>query len=223
MKNLNTKNIIFSHFPKAACSYINKVLATAQNDSRNTLFKSYTSLRHTKVKKEHKSPDNIIVGNIRHPLLIYVSMFAYNCRLLPNQTEKTEFGIKYYSNVNSIEIFREWLKLKICDVNDKLGDSNLIYQRSDVGVITNRFFHLYNDNDFSYLNKPNENPLVDLFIKAENISDALTELNLPGKHDTLVNSSPHLPWREYYTDELIDLVYEKDKYIFDKFEYTITI
>jgi hypothetical protein len=64
-----------------------------------------------------------------------------------------------------------------------------------------------------------ENLTEDLIQMLKNNSTLTKEQEEQIKQETNSNITQRKPYKEYYTDELVSLVYEKDKIMFDKFNY----
>lgn len=88
-----------------------------------------------------------------------------------------------------------------------------------IGLHTSRFFELYNLSDFNLLNDIAANPMVQQFIRVENLKDDLAKIGVPYENKVR-NRSKHRPIAAYYGKEEIELVYKLDNYIFKKFGYS---
>lgn len=88
-----------------------------------------------------------------------------------------------------------------------------------IGLHTSRFFELYNQSDFNLLNDIAANPMVQQFIRVENLKEDLAKIGVPYENKVR-NRSKHRPIAAYYGKEEIELVYKLDNYIFKKFGYS---
>ena len=177
--------------------------------------------------------ETFIIGNIRNPYKIYVSLWAYGCYkkgALFNYFNKHHQEYLYlYSDVYNIQHFKTWCKL-ILQYNIILK-KNIFFQDTDVmkyyniGIVTYRFITLYYNGNFNILHNDKINNEVDIFIKVENMINDLQKINIHITEDQnengkiKSNSTTHLDYQLYYDDELRNLVYLKDFYIFKRFQY----
>jgi hypothetical protein len=157
-------------------------------------------------QSKKKEKDKFIVGVVRNPLDVYVSLFGFGCSgkggMKKQLTEQYNHLYESYKNINN---FHNWMYLcMLCN---------------DVGLFTQRFFKLYNKNDFYYLDKINENPLVDYFLINEKLVDGFSFFGINDISCKKLNASKHLPVDDYYNQRLKNEVYKKDKYLFKKFNY----
>ena len=68
--------------------------------------------------------------------------------------------------------------------------------------------------------------MVDYFIRAENLEEDFDKIFNTNINDAIHYRSGvgnHLPYKDYYNKDLMDLVYQKDNYIFKKFNYKAEI
>ena len=204
----------FIHLPKCGGSYIS-TLMYENNKNGKYIMKGHNSV-------EKKDPTLTYVGNIRHPYDIYKSLWNYGCERqggVYNYVKKNYPHYAYlYSSKRNIKNFRLWLGLILTNTICYNGEDMKKY---NIGLVTYRFFKLYNFKDYSLLDKVDIDPLIDVFIKLENIKEDLKKIEL-SYTEIRVNASKYLQSDSadiYYDQELKNLVYSKDRYIFDKFYY----
>ena len=217
---VKTKDHVFIHLQKCAGEHISAFMKKKLGGER-------IGATHSTILPSEKN--KIIVGNIRNPLTYYVSAWAYSCPELKGGLGKT--FVRHYPDKkhlfddgHSVENFQTWLKLMLTDANFGKGNSidTAAMRRYDIGILTYRFFLLYNALDFSLLKEPDKNVLVDHFIRVESLEedfDRIFGTNINEERHYKSGKSKHLPCNEYYNESLMDLVYRKDRYIFDKFNY----
>lgn len=92
--------------------------------------------------------------------------------------------------------------------------------RYSIGQMTYSFFVLYNYENYELLDNIEENPIVDIFIKQETLGSDMKQLGFNYTcGEDVARIDEHREYHEYYNKELKDLVYERDIYIFRKFNY----
>lgn len=216
MEGENTERIIyFIHLHKCGGSFLNSIF--------RKLNDKYVILGHYTLSLQDKGDDKVI-GIIRNPFEWYVSLWSSGCALGNGLYFKTEYPDKLYlyNDSKNIDNFREWLKFILTEYDgsfDPLEDR----EKYNIGILTQRFFSLYNDNNYTLLEKIDENPIVDHFIRNESIIENVNNylnLNLDINDYEKKNVSKHLSYDKYYDNDTIKLITEKDRYIFDKFDYS---
>jgi len=147
-----------------------------------------------------------------------------------------------YSDANDPILFRKWLNFILCQSDKKFGiDFHNSSFSKYYGLLTYRYLSLYTynfnleqDRMKSYndvISFDKKDNFLDLIIQTENIEETLlNNSKLVGsdrkeissiieKFKTKRNQSSHSSIEEYYTPETIDLVYRKEKFIIDKYDY----
>lgn len=218
------QGIIFCHLEKCAGVYIGRILQLAEKQNG----RKYMWVGHTLTDDMTKNIKNIaitknmiIMGNIRNPYTFYVSLWAFSCihkkghyNLIRNKYPQYLY---LYSDPYNVQNFRKWLKLMLTGAF-KDEDFAKYMTNHNIGLITSRFFELYNQSDFSLLENIEANPIVNHFLRLEHLKHDLAKVDLP--YETQVrNKSKHHHYSAYYGKEEMDLVYELDNYIFKKFGY----
>ena len=225
--------IVFVHLQKCTGTYLDKLFHSIYRKRIKTLTHKPLS---TVQKHANKA---LVVGNIRNPYDVYVSLWAFGCKKkgqLYGTFKNSKFlsqHLAVYSDPSSPQNFRTWLKI-ILDSETltkllpqpKLGfhDSKIMKQ-FNIGLLTYRFFALYNESNFNLLHPENinKNPVVDIFIRTEHMQEDLAKLNIQiprtTTQSTKINASKHKSSDFYLDEETKNLIYEKDKYIFTKFGY----
>jgi hypothetical protein len=241
-----TKDIIFIHLPKTGGTFVHKFIEDqcAKNpDFIKTYFKNpghgykhaTINLEEKKIRKKH------VLGTVRNPFDHYVSWYSWSFRsgnIMAVKKDKLfeewrEFRNKF-KNPKDTEGFRYWLKMILSKYfinspipsNQNSKNNSRSYLEDDIGHSTWLFLKMYYQSDLSYLKNPELNLIVDSYIRTEHLYEDLIKHFRFLKEDfdnfkiKKINSSNRLDnYRDYYDDELIELVYHKDKYLFDKFNY----
>jgi len=198
--------VVFSHLQKCGGT-------TIRRDFRKKYGKRfiYTNHRPFLGAKAGK----VIYGNIRNPYAAYVSLWSFGCEgngMLRRRVGKaTPQLLKFYSK-KTPENFRGWLRALLGGRFPLRGGTvghNGLMKHHKIGLLTQRFFRLYNKSRYGLLNSPKVNPLVDKFIRLE---------NLP-KGRPIGKKTNHKPTAHYYNQATADLVWQRDQYLFKKFGY----
>lgn len=236
-----TKKHVYIHLPKTGGTFLTSLLRTSLNCS-------LAKREHSSISLEQKNTiykDKIIVGSIRNPFDYYVSTFSFAARAPGPVRRRAIFGVKskplfekypeikeLFNDGMDVSNFQKWLPIFL---NDMELDWPKIYlpknsilegyrHEHDIGYLTWVFMKMFYELDLSYLDTPEKNKIADIYIKTETLNEQASEIfDIDIKK---LNSRPksngfkrHKDYREYYNDELIEMVYRKDKYIFDKFGY----
>lgn len=198
--------VVFTHLQKCGGTTIHRNLRKMYG--KKLIYTNHKPFKGSKAGK-------LIYGNIRNPYAAYVSLWSFGCEghgLLREKIEKFKpKHLKFYSK-KTPENFRGWL-LALLEgrfplKGGKVGHNGSM-KRHQIGHLTQRFFRLYNKSRFSLLKFPKVNPLVDKFIRLE---------NLP-KGRPIGKKSTHKPTECYYNQATADLVWQRDQYLFTKFGY----
>jgi len=215
---IETESHIFVHLLKCGGTSIFRMMMDNFKVLNVDQIGKGVPLSHYTIPIEEKK-GKVVVGNIRHPLSFYVSLWAFV------DGGFTGTFIKQYKDkahlcddTFSIPKFQEWLKIII---NDRflLPPAG---EEFNIGILTWTFFEKYYNNDYRFLNTPNEEYLVDHYIRLETLEEDFNRIfgtDIKKQNNPRYKTTKHLPYIEYYNNELIDLVYDKEKFIFDKFNY----
>lgn len=211
------QDIIFCHLEKCAGTFIGRMLKLLQKRTG----RKYMWVGHDINDSTRKIMGNMMVlGNIRNPYSYYVSLWAFSGIHKKGHYDiiasKFPEHLYLYSDPYNIPNFRKWLKLMVTGLLQEDFAKHMV--KYNIGLLTSRFFELYNDCDFSLLNNVDVNPMVHYFIRLENLKEDLNKINLPYVHH-ISNRSQHHHYSLYYGEEERDLVYKLDNYIFKKFGY----
>jgi hypothetical protein len=229
-----TDNIIFIHFPKTAGTFVHNFIKdqcqTKPEIIKNT-FKSYgLPNKHSTISIENKKKLNKhVLGIIRNPFDLYVSWYtwSFTSRRIFTLWKKDIF--KEYRDVKS---FRKWLKLALTkhfyntqipkNYDEDIDTKN--YIDLDIGYLTWLFLKMYYWSDFNFLANSKLNYIADSYVKTETLYDDLSnyfsfEKKVFDEYQKINKTKRHTDYRKYYDDELKELVYYKDRYLFNKFDY----
>jgi hypothetical protein len=207
-----TKDLTYVHIPKTGGQFVSRVL--------RDIYPSFKALKYHQPLGDYK-PDNAIISCVRNPFDWYVSCYFYYLeRDTPltrglhgfENTIKTLLLLGFNDRISEIEPINwnckafEYEELLEYPTDGKLGYYSWLFNR----MIGTR-------EDIQ-------------FMRTETLTDNLISIlkdksKLTSKDERVIRSIPprnttvHDHYRTYYSDELIELVYEKDKIIFDRFGY----
>ncbi|WP_334013445.1 hypothetical protein [Alteromonas sp. S167] len=166
------------------------------------------------------------------------------------QTKPTEIWQSVYKDVDDVEGFRRWIRLMFSeerrfDIGEGFGNSPL---SSRHGLLSYRFFKLFTGIDRQIYAK-NFNTTMDgltrvwenygfinAFVKQESLEeDFINALMLAGvtlsdtqqteirkARENKTNTSSRKPSKEYYDEETANLIFDRERFIIDKFSYDIS-
>ena len=215
---IETENYLFIHLPKCGGSCISNLMEKYLNGKKvGTQHKTINAI-------EKKNSQKIIIGCCRNPLSWYVSLWSFGKKGAFGKDFIRKYSNKdyLYSDTTNVKYFREWLRFVLMELDTNLfhADANCM-KKHNIGILTYRFFKMYNNMNFSNLKYPKKKGLVDHFILTESIESDFNKIfgtKICGTKK--INKSNHLHYMKYYTPELLRLVYAKDFYIFKKFDYS---
>lgn len=169
-------------------------------------------------------------------------------QLMSDLKKSVEPWKRFYQNSSDPQCFKSWLKLifdheKSLDLREGFGFSPISKQ---AGILTYRFFKLFTSLDKKIYSKKlflTHNNLeelwyahkfADFFIRLEHLEDDLlqamqksaVQVSQQNKQELLAakyektNTSSRLPAKYYYDEESIQLVYEREKFLINLFNYT---
>ncbi len=146
-----------------------------------------------------------------------------------------------YADATNPELFRQWIKMILNskrrrDMGKGYGISSM---SSFSGLLTYRYMRLYTydfdkDNgsigNYDQLKSFDERKnMLDYIIRNENLENdfkvLMERLDMPGEavskviHSGKTNASPREDYHKYYDDETIQLIWEKEKLIIEKYQY----
>lgn len=158
-------------------------------------------------------------------------MWAFGClkkgKLYRELTKHNPSECRLFKNVKDPELFKEWLyKLLNNKFKNIQGDEEM--KKHNVCQMTYQFGYIYLNGKFEKLVDPDK-PIkqVSYFVKLEEIDQGLKKIEELFEIDfseccadeSFYNKSDHLDIVCYYNQDLLDLVYQKDRFIFEKFGY----
>jgi hypothetical protein len=205
------KTGLFIHLPKTAGTFIDLYFREAE--LRDVVRKPNN---HSTLSEIENCEDYYSFGFIRHPLDFYVSRYFYFKQKSHNQPEG---GV----SINNDEgLIPSAFALKYQTLEDHINyglKSNL-----DRFWLSEMFEHFYHKNGKEIVNYIGK--FEDLENELEIIVDKLgVEPKISVKEffekKGRVNTSKHDYFMKYYTPELKEKIYEKDKVLFDKYGYKI--
>jgi len=144
---------------------------------------------------------------------------------------------KVYSDPEDPELFKKWLEMLLCTRRKDIacfGDTTKI-----IGYMTYKYFELYTYNfkkafktirTYEQLSGfDQQNNFIDFFITSENLENDFRLLMIKtGIQKEVIDNVLNIPktnpsqrkhYRDYYNNDLIELVREKDKLIIEKHNY----
>lgn len=229
--------LIYIHLQKTGGTRIREVLAQFTDGHSEGRSHGYLDKRPT---------DKVVVGSIRNPLDWYVSLWAFGCAgkggVLSWLKDDEEWQAVYSDSSDPV-LFQQWLKMvySLKYVNQMGNGYDKFCLNEQVGLMTWRFAYLYTENistdsspDFinydqfrAYLNNYD---MTSAFIEAENMAFTMWNalrvagydikyVNLVSPCEQKTNQSKHRAIMEYHTPETIELIKDKERYIFERFGY----
>ena len=212
------KDILLLHNIKCGGSTLNEIVKNSN--------KTYT---RTKLYNQFLFKDyKVIISSIRNPYNYYISAIFYNRKSRGRVSPESEPYLRKIEKLPKEEYFKLYVKGiltgKIILKNESVGITNnnvdSMMKKHNIGLFTARTLALFFNNRGKYLKKLSLNNNITKIIKLENIEEDLKKLNLT--YNNIAENTSRLGKvniNDYYDQELIDLIYEKDKFIFKKFNY----
>jgi len=219
-KETSKRKVFFSGMPKTGTKCMAKYC--------NFYTHNHRMPRDTNLKKN----DNIItLMNVRNPLSYYVSV--YNFKIKGGNEKIKDYGIM--TNNSFEDFFNEKIKMKNLKRWIKPKSRNYSrfskYEHKKIGFYTLSFIHwsftdfakvLDHDDVNEYLTKFfDSETTIKNHLRLENLQseydDFTDRYGLPSTSFQKTHSYPHDPYSEYYTEEMINEIYELDRFIFDRF------
>lgn len=170
------------------------------------------------------STEGILISTARNPFDWYVSVYHYCLdRNIPLGTGFDGFSsfLKCMLSFRGSQKHKElveigWSSLSTLGITEEA----LSCPPEDMGGVCSWTFSSMTDNfreDVKFMRFEN---LTEDFIRVLKDYTTLTE-EQEGRirNAPVINTTKRKPYQEYYTDDLVSLVYEKDKVMFDRFNY----
>ena len=211
-------NFIFVHLQKTGGTFVEKFL-----------WKTFGQDNVERIQPQHrgittvidKIGDRITFGVIRNPWDWYVSWWA------SRKTVSDSLFHKIFTTENR-QNFGKFLRFVLNGNFGKQHDLDAkIMLDKDIGIYTYRYRKCFCDKD--------GNNLLDRVLRTENLREDLesflTDLSIElpdDKKEYLYsmhkrNASSHKSYKEYYTDDLVELVRHKDRLIVERYGYDYEI
>lgn len=197
--DINKNKYILIGIPKTGC----KSLVYLLKDFQIEYLPLQCHCGYNYIKKNYNDTDYKYIVTIRNPWDRMVSYYHY---LRQNNGLYSEF-YTLSSMVKHISFF-EYVDIIIS------GDN---FFKTELQIMTN-------NNQWSFITNNKNEVVVDYVFKLENIQNDISEfLKNNGIEDRTIlklNTSKRGHYREYYNDEYIDKVYQFDKELIEKYNYT---
>jgi hypothetical protein len=184
-----------------------------------------------------------LFGFVRNPFDWYVSFWVFSqknyaarpphdshpiYKYLHNKESLTDINIFINRLINERTILDYYRNGLAEDTKPELAHIDLgICQDLDIGLLTYRYLYVfYAPQVFKDLEHYKDYKIVDEVLRFENLREELSEFlsRYDIKGDTMsspkVNCSPHDMYELYYDKETIDMIYHKDRIIFEEFDYS---
>lgn len=235
---IETNKLIYIQMQKTGCTRIGEIILELCGG------KSVGRKHSTLLSK----PDKFVLGSIRNPWEWYVSLWAFGCEgrggVLSWLKDDPDWQ-KVYACSYNINNFRQWLRMVYSAKYLRLMQNGYAefcqHNPFQIGLMSWRYAYLYLagiDTDLvprfegcrQFVEYEKRHNMVDRFIRLENLYSTLYNgLLLAGyeiyQNDLISlcfrksNTSRHLPYQEYYDDDSIELVRDRERLIVDKFRY----
>ena len=204
---------------------------------KHILISNKINYNITKINNNFVSNKNneykMIVSTIRNPYLYYISAVFYNGK---SRGKISNISKEYFSSIRALprnEFFKLYVKgiltgkiiLNKENIGKKRNDVSKMMRIFNIGFLTARSIALFYNNERKYLMDITLNNDINI-LKLEDLQSEINKLNLDINYDGFVINKSRLEknigklnLKDFYDQELIDLIYEKDKFIFEKFKY----
>lgn len=238
---LDHQKFVLYHLEKTGGTFIIETLV-------NIGLKGKLIKGHEFYKPNKRTLNKAKIGTIRNPLAFYVSLWAYGCqkkgnfyhrhiKLFPEEKFLYQDPFNYHN-------FRKWLKrVLVYDTEKPLRIKPFDFTKAsqyNIGLLTLEVIETYFQGNYKFLERSRiafdiENDF-DFIIKIEEWKNILpkiikklsleNEIN-NSRYQTILkkaildypNSSKHDSIEKYYDQETLELVKEKDKFVFQHFDY----
>ena len=201
-------NIIFVHVPKTGGRFIRKSLRQL-----DLIDGKYAGLHSGLDELNPVHNDYRKVAGVRNPWDWYVSLYFFQKNLMCQKT----FSKNKIIDTSS---FPDYMRLMFSDSSEIRGRflwPRKNHKNTDAGALTNNIYKQCYLNDVD---------CIDYYIRLEHIKeDFQIAFNLTDEDADEIDffkkdgRSNHMPYQDYYNQELIDLVAIKEKEIINRFKY----
>jgi len=244
-----TDNNLFIHIPKTGGTTIRNYMSRHLNNKSLSVPKGVRCWWHRPIKDFPKSHKNITsFAVVRNPWDYYVSVFEYNKKFnhwtpfIGKCNDFNEFVFRLLVDDKDVpssidyNAFDSYVYTDHHKYQPRLGDlqrtCHHIYLPRDqtirnckIGLLTFRYILMCfksNKEIFKNIDKLAIDKLsVDKIIKLENLDRELKIiLNSPVKNIRRENASTRDKYRKYYSDEIKQLVLERDDFIINTYKYS---
>lgn len=243
------KKVFFIHFKKCGGMSIATELEKKYELTRNNEFlkKNFNKNMYSHIVGNIRNPYKYYVsayrwgktsrGKVLEPLDENYKNEVSNAINEYRKKNNIDETIKLTKDQKKLVEFKIWMKYILTNKNklksSKNCDLSQIMKDYNIGLVTARFLCYYY-RDFKEFNKPDpyfkkylkdinsKSPYISNFIKVETIRDDLKRLKIDYSNtwsNQKINNESELQYYHYYDQDLIDLIYKRYKYIFDKFNY----
>lgn len=183
------------------------------NDSfiKNFFINYFGGYEINKPLEKWKGYTKVVFGIISNPFKWYVDLWKDFCNIKNNTIDFT-IWLKNILNFEST-----FIQFTPNELNT--------LKKYNIGNATFQFINTYQNGNFLYLKAPNKDKFVNSYIKDYDIVNSLEKsleyMNIKSLNksyfDNIENLKEDFDINAYYTDELINLIYKKDIYLFKKF------
>jgi hypothetical protein len=236
-----TDQFVFLHYPKTGGLFVAEVLKKLHTKTEELMLPNVKRIHGASVRNQHGTYEQIpqehrgkpLIACIRNPFDRYVSTYEYRRWLnrTPAELIKIKARFPAYPDLD----FSQYLEfINIFDIENRTYGDRL---KVDVGVITYSFIQFFfkdperiilNLNE-AYINSDAykmDIPEI-VFLHTENLNRELYEALVKFGHDkkdvsfvleekkvnVTSNRKPDKDWKDYYSEELLDYVRFKERFI----------
>jgi len=215
------KELTYVHIPKTGGQFVGLVLMD--------IYLSYRAIGYHTRLQEYE-PSNDIISCIRNPFDWYVSIYFFYLK----KDHPLTRGIEGFENTLRVLLDLKGSGRPIQVRTNNIDESRITKEdnsKLEFPPWTNATNYPSNRGYYSFMLARLTGLRNDIeYMRFENLTEDLVSIlkdkaGLTSSQESLIRSTPHINttehdhYRTYYSDELIELVYEKDKIIFDRFGY----
>jgi hypothetical protein len=209
---------IYIHMPKTGGKFVHNLFRDYYSDKCEIILSKHSTVREVIDREESK------VTNIRNPFSWYVSLYFWRKKNLKPEQLRQRTHLSYYCDPS--QDFKIWLS--------KMFDDDFLNENKDAEIVMANGEYTYGkaflrmlENNSGYMTEmwkhfcfDEEEDSIDIYLHQEKLNEELIDMFeidpnlLPRVHVT-----DHKPYKEYYDNELKEMVLERDREIFEKFGY----